>query len=157
MQQKVEKSFEYDEKKQEFNIHIEEENPIIVNGKTYGSSKSVTNQVWTKEGAEELQKMLDKQVEEADKAIETTQAQIKVQGTFTDREVQNLVKFKENLEKVTKLAQKEKLEAQLKNQEEIKAKLLEDVNEVRDGISKSMGDKTEAKEESDGVTEPIEG
>lgn len=141
MQQNSTTTFEYDEKEQVYNIHIEKEDPLVdEKGVEYAKSKTVMDQTWNQESIDKLLVQLTKQLSDATQATEATKAQLGSLGKFTEREIQNLVTFTKNLEKAQKLQQKEKLDEQLKMQEEAVKKLTKDVKEVTDGIAKSRKD-----------------
>ena len=140
MQQNIKKTFEYDKESKEFVIHIKAESPIKLGDKQFGVDKTTTEQRWSAEGIELLQAQLAKQLSDTENAIGQAKAQLKQIGNFSEREVQNLVKFKENLEKTQKLAQRDKLEDQIKSQEQIIKKLKADIKEVKDGVAESKSD-----------------
>ena len=137
MQQNIKKTFEYDKESKEFVIHIKAESPIKLGDKQFGIDKTTTEQRWSAEGIDLLQAQLAKQLSDTENSIRQAKAQLKQLGNFSEREVQNLVKFREKLEKTQKLAKKEKLEDQIKSQEQIIKKLTADIKEVKDGVTKS--------------------
>ncbi|MCF7861192.1 hypothetical protein K9M79_03015 [Candidatus Woesearchaeota archaeon] len=139
MEQKIEKSIEYDAENKEFVVNVQssdEKSGIISNH---------TTQRLTIDGVKKMLKDLEAGEKKILDGLEATKNKLKEMPKFTDRKLQNLKKFRDNFENIQKLQEIEKLDKMIKQQEDYLKEQTNDTNSVREAVKKAG---LEAEDES---------
>lgn len=139
MEQKTDKQVTYDAETKKFLIRVENRKEITSpDSKTvWADHKDVVEQAWNKVGLEEVKRQLESEQTRFSTAIEDTKSKIKEIPIFGERELQNLKKFRENLERTQELQKLDKLKETLKSQEGSFKKISEDVEDIKRVLSQA--------------------
>jgi len=106
------------------------ENPVKDGETEVGTQKQVVTQDLSLDGVKKIKQALLDEKDKIEANISDSEERIKKLPRFSDRELANLKKFKENFEKVQQLQQKEQLEQVISSNKEGLSKLNKDLEEL---------------------------